>query len=305
MDEFAALRRRLALAGGRTVAGSVEALRGRSEEPAYRVATLVDPPLRHRALPGAVPWRDPVGFVDGTQRTALIGYVDTLPVLGAIVRAAVRLRRDRCFSVATETVRRVVVARREAFDTFADMPPGCTALEIGDDDEPHPIRDLDLARAAVDRVRAAAEIDVARRFRATDAASWLVVDGSLAVSPELSHDPRAVGVVKSHTMLPFRGDELRVYLTVPAGARTSRFMPQSRQVTPVHAWGLRLHDPAGRDLFHGLVRVEVAATAAADAAIDALSCHLLAERSPLAHDPRADRLLYGIHDVERYLRALG
>jgi hypothetical protein len=36
-----------------------------------------------------------------------------------------------------------------------------------------------------------------------------------------------------------------------------------------------------------------------------LSRHLLAERAPLANDARADRLLYGIHDVERFLRAQG
>jgi hypothetical protein len=305
MDEFVPLRRRLALAGGWPVHGPVEALRGRTDEPAYRVATLVDPPLRHVPVNGPVAWREPVAFLDGTQRTALIGYVGTLPVLAATIRAAVRVRRERCFAAAVEIVRRVVVARREALDAFAGMPAGFTLIEIAADDAPHPIRDLDLARAAVDRTRAAAEIEMARRFRGDDAQSWLVVDGSLAVSPDLSNDPRAVGVVKSHAMLPFQGDELRVYLTVPLNARTSRFMPQSRQVTPVHAWGLRLHDPAGHDLFHGLVRVEVAAVDANEAVVDALSGHLLAERAPLAHDPRADRLLYGIHDVERYLRALG
>ena len=62
---------------------------------------------------------------------------------------------------------------------------------------------------------------------------------------------------------------------------------------------------AGRDLFHGLVRVEAPATDETLAQADAISRHLLAERAPMSNDPRADRLLYGIHDVERFLRAQG
>ncbi len=38
---------------------------------------------------------------------------------------------------------------------------------------------------------------------------------------------------------------------------------------------------------------------------DVISRRMLAERAPMSKDPRADRLLYGIHDVERYLRASG
>jgi hypothetical protein len=155
----------------------------------------------------------------------------------------------------------------------------------------------------VDKARAALEIAVAAAFRATAADCWLLVDGSLAASPDWANDARMLGVVKSHASLPFAGPDLEVYLTLPQGHRSSIFQPESRRVTPLYAWGLRLHDFTGRDLFYGLVRVEATATEATLAAADAISRHLLAERAPLADDRRADRLLYGIHDVERYLRA--
>jgi hypothetical protein len=54
---------------------------------------------------------------------------------------------------------------------------------------------------------------------------------------------------------------------------------------------------------HGLVRIEVAESDDPTRRADAVSRWLLAEVAPLAADPRADRLLYGVHDVERWLRA--
>ena len=91
---------------------------------------------------------------------------------------------------------------------------------------------------------------------------------------------------------------------LPPGQRTSVFAPRSRSVAPVCAWALRLWPWEDRDLFHGLVRVEVAPACADSATADLLSRRLLAERAPLSTpDPRWDRLLYGIHSVEQYLRA--
>ncbi|MGH7580604.1 MAG: hypothetical protein ACREM9_10565, partial [Gemmatimonadales bacterium] len=133
---------------------------------------------------------------------------------------------------------------------------------------------------------------------------WLLVDGSLAESPEWAADPRTVGVSKSHATLPFDGDDLERYLRLPPGHRTSIFAPQTRSVAPVNAWALRLWDWDGKDLFHGLVRVEVAPGNGVPDTADLLSRRLLAERAPMSTpDPRWDRLLYGIHSVEQYLRA--
>jgi hypothetical protein len=328
---FSQLRRRLALAGGRPSASAVESGQGRRDDAEYRPATLLDPPLRHLPVGDAEPWTEDVAFLDGTQHAELIGYVGTAPIIGAVVRAAVRLRHDRKFGLAAERARRLVIGRRDALDAFGELPAGYEPVVFDDESDPHPIRDAQSARGLVDRARAGLEIEVAREFRTGEAlvlsaakdlkppcdtnpggpslrsgrGAWLVVDGSLAASPDWSTDPRMIGVVKSHAMLPFMGDELETYLTLPRGHRTSLFAPESRRVTPLYSWALRLHDFAGRDLFHGLVRIEAPATDETRERADTISRHLLAERAPMSNDPRADRLLYGIHDVERYLGAQG
>ena len=72
----------------------------------------------------------------------------------------------------------------------------------------------------------------------------------------------------------------------------------------MYAWGLRLWPWEGRDLLFGLVRVEAARRPETLALADEWSRWILAERAPVsAPDARWDRLLYGIHNVEDYLRA--
>jgi hypothetical protein len=72
----------------------------------------------------------------------------------------------------------------------------------------------------------------------------------------------------------------------------------------VHSWYLRLHDPAGHDPLWGLVRVEVGAERASTQNADQISGWLLNEIAPLAvNEARWDRLLYPIHDCERFLHA--
>jgi hypothetical protein len=208
-------------------------------------------------------------------------------------------------SLAVQSVRRVVIGHDAALAAFGASLDGHELLRLDGDDAPHPIRDVERAHALVDRTRGALELAVARAYRQAQPDAWLLVDGSLTASPDWSRDPRMLGVVKSHAVLPFEGEALEQYLTLPYAHRTSLFQPGSREVTPVFAWGLRLHAFAGQDLFHGLVRIEAAATDETVANADRLSRHLLAERAPRAADPRADRLLYGIHDVERFLRAQG
>jgi hypothetical protein len=174
---------------------------------------------------------------------------------------------------------------------------------LPEDEPPHPVRDLTQASRALDRARGQLELDLGRRFRlASD--SWLLVDGSLAESPQWATDPHTIGVSKSHATLPFEGDDLDRYLRLPPGYRSSIFAPQTRSVAPVHAWALRLWDWESKDLFHGLVRVEVSPANGIPATADLISRRLLAERVPISTpDPRWDRLLYGIHSVEQYLRA--
>jgi hypothetical protein len=67
---------------------------------------------------------------------------------------------------------------------------------------------------------------------------------------------------------------------------------------------LRLWPWEGRDLYYGLVRIEIAADSDPGARASGISGWLFAERATLAApDARFDRLLYPIHDVETYLRS--
>jgi hypothetical protein len=145
---------------------------------------------------------------------------------------------------------------------------------------------------------------VGARFRANHSTVWLIVDGVISDALGWATDPLAIGVSKSHATLPFAGPDLQRYLTLPQGFRTSVFEPASWRFTPVHSWALRLWPFEGRDLLHGLVRVEVAARGESIERADEISRWLLAERAPLSRpDPRWDRLLYGVATVERHLKA--
>lgn len=300
---FHALRRRLAEVGGRPATSGGEATAPGRDAPAIRLATLVEQPLRHVDVGPPVTFADPLAFLDGVQHTELLGYVGTMPVVAARIAAGVRRRRNRISSAAVVFERQLVVARRAALDAMGSLPAGSDPIALGDDEPIHPVGDHDRARALVDARRTELEIRAARAFRDAEPGSWLVVDGSLSVSPDWSTDPHMVAVVKSHGTLPFEGDELERYLTLPAGHRSSVFTPASHRVTPVHSWGLRLWPWEGRDLLFGLVRVEARAGDDPTALANWLSARLLCERAPLAGDRRQDRLLYGIHDVERWLRA--
>ncbi|HXI21081.1 MAG TPA: hypothetical protein VNH46_08355, partial [Gemmatimonadales bacterium] len=169
----------------------------------------------------------------------------------------------------------------------------------------HPVHDFLRARQLVDLARSRLEVEVGRAFRRGSGA-WLVVDGSLAQSPHWASDSRMLGISKSHATLPFEGEELEQYLRLSPGHRSPVFAPPGNEVAPVYAWALRLWPWEGKDLLHGFIRVEAAAVMETVSAADQVSRWLLAERAPVSTpDPRWDRLLYGIHAVEQYLRASG
>lgn len=301
--EVTRLRQRLAARGLRPAAGEVEGASGRADAAEVRPGRLVeDAVLATHPVGAPEPMPGPVGFLDGVQRQELVGYAGTMPLVWAEVAAGVRLREGRRFRTAVAFRARLLVGRPEALAATGPAE-GLEPVPLPDDGPLHPVRDLQLARAAVDARRGALEREAGEAFRAASEA-WLVVDGSLAESPAWAKDPRMLGVVKSHGTLPFDGAEQLTYLGLPFAHRTSVFAPASRAVAPVWSWALRLWPAEGRDLLHGLVRVEAAPGPATLAAADRLSRWLLAERAPIAGaDRRWDRLLYGIHDAERSLRA--
>ena len=269
-----------------------------------RPARLIEEaPLACRAVGPPVPWPDPVAFLDGVQRLQLLAYAGSAPLLLGEVAAAVRERRGGRLNTVVESRRWLAIGRPAALAAAADALSGLAELPLPDEEPAHPVGDLTQAGRVLDRARGALELEVGAAYRRRSDA-WLVIDGSLSESPDWAADPRALGVSKSHATLPFDGADLERYLRLPAGQRTSVFAPASRSVAPVLAWAVRLWPWEDRDLFHGLVRVEVAPANGGTESADLLSRRLLAERAPLSTpDPRWDRLLYGIHSVEQYLRA--
>lgn len=72
----------------------------------------------------------------------------------------------------------------------------------------------------------------------------------------------------------------------------------------MYSWYLRLWPWEGNDLLFGLIRVEARAHAATLIVAPVASGWLVRERAPVSTpDPRWDRLLYPLHDVETYLRS--
>jgi hypothetical protein len=298
------LRRLLAVRGLTPASIAAEASGGRTEEACLRPATLVEgTALAAIAVGAAEPWTERVAFLDGIQRSELLAYAGAAPIVSAEIAAGVRERTGGRLSTATVERRFLALARPSALAAAGDALEGLATVALPEDEPPHPVRDLANASRALDRARGALELAVAARYRGGSGA-WLVVDGALSESPAWAEDPRIIGVAKSHATLPFDGTDLERYLRLPQGHRSSVFAPATRSVAPVHAWALRLWPWEGRDLFHGLIRIEVAPVNGSPEMADLLSRRLLAERAPVSTpDPRWDRLLYGIHSVEQCLRA--
>lgn len=300
----ARLRKALALKGLTPATTLPEASAGRAEEAAIQPARLLEGAvLEWRDVGAAERCPEALAFLDGVQRVEPLAYLGSSPLVLVEVAAAVRERRERTLRTAVVERKQVVVGRASAIAAAGDALAGLATAALGEETPPHPVRDMADAGRAADRLRGELEIRVGSRFRALSA-SWLIVDGSLSESPAWAADPRMLGVAKSHASLPFDGAELERYLRLPGGHRSSLFQPRSRSVAPVHAFALRLWPWEGKDLLYGLVRVELAPSNGTPETADRLARWILAERAPIsAPDRRWDRLLYGIHSVEEYLRA--
>lgn len=269
---------------------------------AFEAAQLVEGRrVEPRDVGAAEPWPGRVAFLDGTQHLDLLGYSGTHPIIAAEVAAAVRERRDRELHTAVERRRNLLIGRPSALERLVSVD--AERIELASSADIPPLRDLSLASAEVDGARKALEVvtGIAYRERSPE---WLVVDGSLAASVAWLRDPRMVGLSRSHSTMPFEGDDLDAYLRLPAGHRTPVFAPPSRHGVEYRAWALRLWTWEGKDLLYGLVRVEVAVANGTTERADQISGWLLAERAPIAAtEPGWDTLIYPIHGVRQYLRA--
>ncbi len=279
---------------------------GRAEEATIQPATRIEEgSLAGRSVGPAEPWPGPVAFLDGSQRYEVMAYAGATPIVAAEIGAAVMERESRQLHVALASRRRLIIARQSVLANLAETIEGLSTLALPEDDPIHPIHDFQLARREIDRARGRLEVAVGLAYRERSDA-WLVVDGSLSESPQWSNDPRMLGITKSHATLPFADRDLEQYLRLPAGHRSPVFQPAGRELTPVYSWALRLWPWEGKDLLHGLIRIEARCHPETVSSADRLSRWLLAERSPVSTpDPRWDRLLYGIRAVEEYLRVGG
>jgi hypothetical protein len=274
------------------------------EEATIRLARLVEGESL-KAVPVGPPehWPGLLAYLDGVQRSEVVGYAGSAPILVAEIAAAVRERHDRRLHTVLRERRTLVLGRPDAIAMAGDALGQMERVSLPDDEPPHPVRDLVLAARALDRSRGALEILLGDRYRSRSD-GWLLVDGSLSESPRWAADSRMVAISKSHSILPFEREDLELYLRLPVAHRSSVYAPETRSLAPVRAWGLRLWSWEGKDLLHGLVRVEVTPSNGSSEVADAISRWILTERAPLsAPDRRWDRLLYGIYSVEQYLKA--
>jgi hypothetical protein len=269
----------------------------------------------------AVPDDDVVGFdafLDGVQRSTVVDYAGTIPIVGGQISAVIRQRVNRRMTtwdngyasdsrlyaplqlLGSDTVRRFDAAGIALHDT----------LRPNEETSGHP---LEMLRAAVDAVKRDRE-----RLEQTLAESWvarmetpLFVDGLLPAGANASQSRLCVGVVKSHHTIYTPGDSLSTILGMADAHRSSVFLVERAWGPKVLSWYLRLREPPSQDPFMGLVRVEVARTPDVESTppaitrrADQVSQWILAERAPLAlPDERWDRMMYGIRDCEEYLRA--
>jgi hypothetical protein len=298
------LRRALAAKGFTPASFIPEASGGRVEEASIRPARIAEGvDVRAIAVGAVEAWPGPLAFLDGVQRSEVVGYYGSSPILFADIAAAVRERHARRLRTVALTSRRILLARPEALAAASDALLDHDSVALPDDEAPHPVRDLLNAGRAIDRERGALEISVAAQYR-SGSDGWLIVDGSLAESPRWAADPTLVAISKSHSVLPFEGEDLERYLRLPVAHRSSVYEPVTRNLAPVRAWGLRLWPWEGKDLLHGLIRVEVAPVNGDPEMVNAISRWIMAERAPLsAPDHRWDRLLYGVYSVEQYLKS--
>jgi hypothetical protein len=248
-------------------------------------------------------------FLDGIEYTRLAGYVGTVPLVHGYVAAVIRQRRDRAFRTWAAIEEEVIAFPHAALSPDRLLEIGLPAGSLIDSEaergDEHPIRLAEAGRTAVKLRRARIERRLARRW--SDAGphdGWLLVDGRLAIEPQLLKSGRAIGLVKSHRTQFLSGSAMADVLGMGGGQRSSVFRPVRPEVGEVYSWYLRLRPAAGHDIYWALARIEGRADRDTVEAADEISRWLLAETAPLSlPDPRWHVLLYPIRDCEAYLRA--
>lgn len=253
-------------------------------------------------------------FLDGAQRMQIIAQEDGIPIVLGTVSAAVRVRVDRRM---LSWGRRPPVVERRLYMPFAYLENSATdaalPFELVDTSEAdyngvipsqHPAALMERAVKKVQDDRERAELSLAEAWCESEEGT-LFVDGGLGGSGAVAVSKLAIGVVKSHRTLHAEGDALRTVLRLKVGERSPVFRVTSRSRTAVVSWYLRVRSTDTRDAMWGLVRVEACEDDWSSERANEISCWVLRESSPLSlPDKRWDKMAYGVHDAEEFLRAI-
>ncbi len=298
----------MATIGGTTGATAIRTHVGPPVSDPFGSAQPVESPqVRAIALGDHAPCPEPMAFLDGIQRFAVVARIGVTPVVAGYVAAAILARRERRLEVIDQAAEEFLVAPRsrlgaDHWEVLANV--GLPIVDCALPERAHPFVDERSAALVVERHRARLEGTLARRHCGCDDAEWLVVDGSIAGLGFAERDVRVLGLIKSHETQFLDGEDLQVALTMPVGHRSSVFQRIFDDDGAVYTWYLRLWAWEAESLLHGLVRVERPPVAAAVRTASDVSRWLMAERAPLsAPDNRWDRLCYPIRQVETYLQA--
>ncbi|MEP6622176.1 MAG: hypothetical protein ABJE47_22830 [bacterium] len=256
-------------------------------------------------------------FLDGTQRSQVVSFVGSAPVVMGTVAAAVRERRDRRMHTWQQPL-----VEKKVYVPRAFLPSSAWSIMteiLGDDlidtteglpdviSHPYALRDAAFHR--VQSRREQVEQRLAERW-CEEEGDALFIDGGISGSDRVAVSAFTIGVVKSHRTLYAEGEALATILALKYRERSSVFRITSTKRKAVASWYLRMRDPDGHDPMWGLIRAEIALPDQARMTelgprADEVSRWILAEASPLAlPDGRWDKMVYGVRDCEEFLRAI-
>lgn len=317
---FRSLQRRLAalFPGGRPPCGDeapLERLAVTADVPRLmRVSTLEGGPIRAHRIFGE-PEVGFQAFLDGMQTSRVLDFAAGVAVIYGTVAAVIRVRRNRrLVTWGQPSVSHAIYAPRPEIGSdywVALQGLGVPVIDTSDGTPSEPQHPFALRDAAVHRVqkdREQVEQRLAERWCSLEK-GMLFIDGGISGSERVAVSACTVGVVKNHRTLYADGEALQRIFELQRGERSSVFRITSPKRIPVASWYLRLRDPAGHDPLFALVRVEIAQPKDGGASIGEraaeVSRWVLAETRPLTlPDPRWDKMVYGVHDCEAFLRAI-
>jgi hypothetical protein len=297
----AVLRALRPLVGARAIdaAGSAMALerfqRG-GDPPSVSACRQLEPSGIRDVPPAATPGVS--AFLDGIQRSRVVGHLRGSPLIHGTVAAVVRRRDARKLETWREPrIKSALFAARPQLGDAVWQQLESTGVELidicagrgradrgradrGSADRgserdarngrngsggadllpPHPMAVRARALELVALERETLERRLAADWCRTEC-DWLWIDGGISGNLAVDETACAFGVVKSHTTLYGDEETVRATLALRTGQRSPIFLAGHRPRRAVASWYLRLRDGADGDPLHGLVRVEVAPAA--------------------------------------------